>query len=69
MPYVYSCNSGEMVTITMDLQTSTGTSIKTFTATPVACTGVNTTTIYTMKFSAPIEITASDSAGLANAPR
>lgn len=59
-PYVYNCNPGDMVQLSMELQTSDGTKISTHVAKPVACTGSQQgpfTTYYTMDFSEdPIKV-------------
>lgn len=53
LPYVYSCNNNEQVSLSMDLKGEDGQVIGTFSATPVTCKGVqsnNPSTLYTMSF-------------------
>lgn len=59
VPYVYSCNAGDNVTLSLTL-TKGGVTIGTYTATPVPCTGVQSgapfNTYYTMNFPTPIPV-------------
>ncbi len=62
-PYVYNCNTGDMIQLTVELQNENGTAISTHTSVPLACNGTQQgpfTTYYKMDFSNdPIKIPAS----------
>jgi len=64
LPFVYSCNNGDLVTITFDLKQN-GNTIKSYTPAGVACTGAQSgtpfNTYYTLNFSTPIEVPAAGS--------
>ncbi len=61
-PYVYNCNTGDMIQMTVELQNENGTAISTHSAVPLACNGTQQgpfTTYYKMDFSNdPIKIPA-----------